>query len=150
MEEEFSTINGKSVNHRRYIRTRISLDACVVKVKSIDEETGERQYLSCFHTSVADIGEGGICVSHRDNLIPGDIVELRTKNSLTMKRCLTCEHYFGFEPILQLGVLTGEIVWRTKRRAGIKFINITKEDKKKISTYVWATEIDNAKSNKKE
>lgn len=134
------------VNQRNFIRAKIALKLCGYHYEENPDNT--RSYKDCFMCGTTDMSEGGMQILHNGQLNKGDIVELRTKNAITLSRCLKCDQYYNMRSKVELQPLTVRVIWCAGQRAGLEFINLSSYNKNMISKLVWQKHIEEVKKRK--
>jgi len=143
-----SHLPNKVVNRREHIRVRVELDFCVTNVRRPDTPEAETEKI-CFRTKSLDISAGGICFGQKNVLQVGDIVEMRTKNSLTHSMCLRCDSAYFMSTEIELQPMEGVVVWATDSIAGVKFSNLSLRNENIINKIVWENHLRDVRNSKK-
>lgn len=133
--------NGQP-NRREFIRVKMQIEFCISPLGSYDSMTSDDDCCS-FITKTIDVSLGGVCLRHGGRLKVGDAVELRTKNSLTSTKCLTCKDVIFMDNTHQLRPIEADVVWATEEYAGIQFRPLSAYNENILSKTVWDHHIKN-------
>ncbi|WP_022850773.1 PilZ domain-containing protein [Limisalsivibrio acetivorans] len=121
-------------NRRNAVRSSLAMKICIFHFE--DTEKG-RAYSKCFMSRTVDMSETGAQILQKGHLKEGDVVELRVKHALTLKRCLDCDKLYKMKNTMEIAPLTATVMWAKEDRCGLRFDDITKADQNTISKYVW-------------
>jgi hypothetical protein len=122
----------KGKKKRKYPRGVADDKICISILEGYKPGVSKIKYGACFSTRTFNVSAGGLCVGHPDKLMPGAYVMVNSRDNLKRVECLSCvrcdiiDKDFTFRPVI------GKIVWRSINRAGIKFIEISDSDKRKL------------------
>lgn len=139
-------MTNSNTNRRESMRVKLSLDFCVTAILHPGEKHADES--SCFVTKTVDVAMGGVCVSHKNILRQGDMVELRTKNCLTNTQCLSCEYAYFMSNKYEMTPVKAQVVWATPTRAGLKFVNLAVRNENILSKIVWDAHLNEVRGNR--
>ncbi|MCD8491555.1 MAG: PilZ domain-containing protein [Geovibrio sp.] len=125
-------------NRRQNIRSKIVTRMCAL---GFIEENEQRVYQDCFPLKTIDLSEGGARILHDGLLKPGDKIELRTKDKLSLRRCIDCKYAMQNRSALVLEPATAIVVWTNRPYAGIRFEHLSNKNKQIIGSIVWKKHI---------
>jgi hypothetical protein len=130
------------------MRVKAYLHFCVAIIEGVDADTGKRYFGECFCTTTADISAGGVCLAHRNVLLPGMQVELSIPSTHSVKKCLECEKAFMSVNTLELEPIYGKVVWATKNRCGITFEKLSVRNDNILSKFIWDEHISDVRNSR--
>jgi c-di-GMP-binding flagellar brake protein YcgR len=135
-----------TVNRRKCFRVLLSVKVCIFK-KTLCEDKDSNS-CECMISKTIDISEGGMQLMFKGELNVGDIIEIRTRNCLTMSKCLKCEKYYNMRSKVELEPVSARVKWIKGSHCGVEFLNLNGRSFNAISRLVWNKHLDEIKKDK--
>jgi c-di-GMP-binding flagellar brake protein YcgR len=121
-----------------------------VKMCGLFQEQGTyNRYTKCFMFKTIDISIGGMKIIHKKLLLPGDEIEIRTKDHLCNRKCIDCENLLNMRSSLSLEPIKAKIVWSTGKISGLIFTTVPPSTRRVIEKTVWEKHLSEVRESKK-
>jgi c-di-GMP-binding flagellar brake protein YcgR len=117
---------------RQFARGSVGVKLCATLVNNYKPGSKSYTYGDCFSIRTYDVGGGGMCISHPDRLLAGKVIMLNSKNNLKKVNCINCAMVGIVHSDFLNQLIIAKVIWATENRCGIKFLEVSEGDRRKL------------------
>lgn len=122
----------KSQFVRKHARGPHTIRLCATILRNYKPGDKSFKYADCFSTRTFDVSGGGLCIAHPDRLLAGKYIMLNSRNNLKKVECMSCAMLGSVHDGFFTKGVVAKVMWATERQCGIKFVDISDVDRRKL------------------